>query len=186
MLFGEWAVEALEKFKRPYVKGNTYNGTYLQPVHTHLIPHFGNVPLDNILPIHVQEYINQAAKKYKPEIVKKDIAVLAYTMENAVDTLIILILSLCSCSTVSTKHPKQIALVKYIGEGLSTVETELSTKLKDMTQYFDSIERICNNLLSFVKKEDGRTMTRRKKLSCVIVMPKDTTKIRPISSCRCC
>lgn len=85
VLFKEWAVEALEKFKKPYVKGNTYNGTYLQPVQNHLIPHFGAVPLDNILPIHVQEYVNQAAKKYKPETVKKDIAVLAFLMENAVD-----------------------------------------------------------------------------------------------------
>lgn len=56
-------------------------------------------------------------------------------------TLIILILSLCSCDTASTKHPKQIELVEYIGEELSTVETELSTKLKDMTQYFDSTYR---------------------------------------------
>lgn len=56
-------------------------------------------------------------------------------------TLIILILSLCSCDTASTKHPKQIELAEYIGEELSTVETELSTKLKDMTQYFDSTYR---------------------------------------------
>ena len=85
VLFKEWAVEALEKFKRPYVKGNTYNGTYLQPVQNHLIPHFGNVPLDNILPIHVQEYVNQATKTYKPETVKKDIAVLSFIMQHAVE-----------------------------------------------------------------------------------------------------
>ena len=85
VLFKEWAVEALQKFKRPYVKGNTYNGTYLQPVQNHLIPHFGNVPLDNILPIHVQEYVNQATKAYKPETVKKDIAVLSFVMQHAVE-----------------------------------------------------------------------------------------------------
>lgn len=85
VLFKEWAVEALEKFKRPYVKGNTYNGTYLQPVQNHLIPHFGNVPLDNILPIHVQEYVNQATKTYKPETVKKDIVVLSFIMQHAVE-----------------------------------------------------------------------------------------------------
>lgn len=56
-------------------------------------------------------------------------------------TLIIVILSLCSCDTASTKHPKQIELVEYIGEELSTVETELSAELKDMTQYFDSTYR---------------------------------------------
>lgn len=85
VLFREWTVEALEKFKKPYVKGNTYNGTYLQPVQNHLIPHFGNVPLDNILPIHVQEYVNQATKTYKPETVKKDIAVLSFIMQHAVE-----------------------------------------------------------------------------------------------------
>lgn len=85
VLFGEWAVEALVKYKKIYVKGNTYNGTYLQPVQNHLIPHFGNVPLDNILPIHVQEYVNQATRIYKPETVKKDIAVLSFVMQHAVE-----------------------------------------------------------------------------------------------------
>ncbi len=56
-------------------------------------------------------------------------------------TLIIVILSLCSCDTASTKYPKQIELVEYIGEELSTVEAELSAELKDMTQYFDSTYR---------------------------------------------
>lgn len=83
VLFGEWAVEALAKYKKNYVKGNTYNGTYLQPVQNHLIPHFGDVPLDNILPIHVQEYVNQATKTYKPETIKKDIAVLSFIMQHA-------------------------------------------------------------------------------------------------------
>ena len=85
VLFKDWAFEALEKFKKPYVKGNTYNGTYLQPVQNHLMPYFGKVPLDNILPIHVQEYVNQATKTYKPETVKKDIAVLSFIMQHAVE-----------------------------------------------------------------------------------------------------
>lgn len=85
VLFGEWAIEALTKYKKIYVKGNTYNGTYLQPVQNHLIPHFGNVPLDNILPIHVQEYVNQSTKIYKPETVKKDVAVLSFIMQHAVE-----------------------------------------------------------------------------------------------------
>ena len=85
VLFKDWATSALEQFKRGYVKGNTYNGTYLQPVQNHLIPHFGNVPLDNILPIHVQEYVNQATKTYKPETVKKDIAVLSFIMQHALE-----------------------------------------------------------------------------------------------------
>lgn len=85
VLFKDWSLQALEMFKRPYVRGNTYNGTYLQPVQNHLIPHFGNVPLDNILPIHVQEYVNKAVKQYKPETVKKDIAVFSFVMQHAVE-----------------------------------------------------------------------------------------------------
>ena len=83
--FSEFALETLARYKKPYVKGNTYNGTYLQPMRNHLIPHFGNVLLDNILPIHVQEYVNQATKTYKPETVKKDIAVLSFIMQHAVE-----------------------------------------------------------------------------------------------------
>ena len=102
VLFGEWAVEALAKYKKIYVKGNTYNGTYLQPVQNHLMPHFGNVPLDNILPIHVQEYVNQAIKTYKPETVKKDIAVLSFVMQHAVEN------GLCKSNSVtkSIRLPK--------------------------------------------------------------------------------
>ncbi len=85
ILFKVWSLQALEKFKKPYVKGNTYNGTYLQPVQNHLIPYFGEVPLDSILPIRVQEYVNQAIKTYKPETIKKDIAVLSFVMQHAVE-----------------------------------------------------------------------------------------------------
>ena len=85
VLFKDWSLQALEMFKRPYVRGNSYNGTYLQPVQNHLIPHFGNVLLDNILPIHVQEYVNKAVKQYKPETVKKDIAVFSFVMQHAVE-----------------------------------------------------------------------------------------------------
>ena len=54
---------------------------------------------------------------------------------------IIIIASLCSCDGISSKQPKNIELVSYIGKSLSTVETELSAELKDMTQYFDSAYR---------------------------------------------
>lgn len=54
---------------------------------------------------------------------------------------IVLIMSLCSCDTVSRKYPEQIELVNYIGEDLSVVESDLSIELKDMTQYFDNTYR---------------------------------------------
>ena len=51
MLFETWAIEL---YKKPFVKGNTYSGTYLAPVQQRLIPHFGKMGLDEIMPVHVQ------------------------------------------------------------------------------------------------------------------------------------
>ena len=84
-LFKNWAIQCLEKYKRPFVKGNTYNGTYYQPVISRLIPYFGDAALEDILPIHVQEYVNKMARVYKPETVKKDFTVFSFIMQNACD-----------------------------------------------------------------------------------------------------
>lgn len=43
--FSSWAMSCLEMYKKPYVKANTYSGTYLYPVKLHLIPYFGNMNL---------------------------------------------------------------------------------------------------------------------------------------------
>ena len=59
VFFRDWAIQCLESSKKPFVKGNTYHNTYLQPVQDRLIPYFGDAPLDKILPIQVQEYINK-------------------------------------------------------------------------------------------------------------------------------
>lgn len=83
ILFKNWAVQCLEKYKKPFVKGNTYNGTYYQPVQSRLIPYFGDAALEDILPIHVQEYVNKMSKNYKPETIKKDITVFAFIMLHA-------------------------------------------------------------------------------------------------------
>lgn len=83
ILFKNWAIQCLEKYKKPFVKGNTYNGTYYQPVQRRLIPYFGDAALEDILPIHVQEYVNKMSKTYKPETIKKDITVFAFIMLHA-------------------------------------------------------------------------------------------------------
>lgn len=83
--FSEWAMVCLETYKKPYIKGNTYEGTCLAPVKNHLIPYFGNRPLSSILPAHIQAYINQASEKHAPETVKKDHAMLSLIFETAVD-----------------------------------------------------------------------------------------------------
>lgn len=100
--FSAWALSCLEMYKKPYVKANTYSGTYLAPVQNHLIPYFGKMNINDIRPIHIQQYINKAAKKYAPETIKKDCNVLNLIFETAVDN------QLCvkSPMTKSIKQPK--------------------------------------------------------------------------------
>ena len=83
--FSVWAIQCLELYKKPYIKGNTYNGTYLTPVKRHLIPYFGDMNLDEIRPFHIQEYINKASKKFAPETVKKDYTILSFILQHAAD-----------------------------------------------------------------------------------------------------
>lgn len=103
MKFSAWAVTCLEMYKKPYVKGNTYSGTYLAPVENHLIPYFGKMNLDDIRPYHIQKYINDAAEKYSPETIKKDYTVLMLIFQTAVDN------QLCSSNPIV----KSIRLPKY-------------------------------------------------------------------------
>lgn len=100
--FAEWAMYAIETYKKPFVKGNTYAGTYLEPVKNHLIPYFGGMNMDDIKPLHVQKYINEASKQYAPETVKKDYNILKLVFETAVDNQV------CSKSPIakSIKLPK--------------------------------------------------------------------------------
>ena len=83
--FDTWALECLELYKKPFVKGNTYSGTYLAPVQQRLIPHFGSMMLGAILPIHVQKYVNDMSQTYAPESVKKDFTILSFIMQQAVE-----------------------------------------------------------------------------------------------------
>lgn len=103
VLFADWAIKCLELYKKPFVKANTYSGTYLSPVKLHLIPYFGKMAVDTILPVTVQRYINETSKKYSPETVKKDFAVLSFIMQTAADN------GLCKSSPVT----KTIRLPRY-------------------------------------------------------------------------
>ena len=108
--FSAWALSCLELYKKPYVKANTYSGTYLYPVKLHLIPYFGNMNLNDIRPIHIQQYINEASRKYAPETIKKDCNALKLIFDTAVDN------QLCTKSplTKSVKRPKsEGATVKH-------------------------------------------------------------------------
>lgn len=101
--FSTWALSCLETYKRPYVKANTYGGTYLAPVQLHLIPAFGNMKIADIKPVHIQRYINQASTKYAPETVKKDYNCLKLIFDTAVDN------QLC----VKSPMTRTIKLPKY-------------------------------------------------------------------------
>lgn len=101
--FSDWAHSCLTMYKKPYVKANTYYGTYLEPLEKHLIPYFGHMDLDSIRPVHVQNYINRAAEKYAPETLKKDYNILNLIFQTAVDN------PLCSKSPMT----KSIKLPKY-------------------------------------------------------------------------
>ena len=101
--FADWALYSLRSYKKPFVKGNTYTGTYLDPVNNHLIPYFGAMNMNDIRPLHIQKYINKASKKYAPETLKKDFHVLKLIFETAVDN------QLCSKSPIT----KSIKLPKY-------------------------------------------------------------------------
>lgn len=101
--FSAWALSCLEMYKKPYVKGNTYSGTYLEPTQRHLIPHFGKMNMGDIKPIHIQNYINEASKKYAPETIKKDFNVLRLVFDTAVDN------QLCVKSPIT----RSIKLPKY-------------------------------------------------------------------------
>lgn len=85
MLFKDWALVCLELYKKPFVKGNTYNGTYLAPVQGHLIPYFGEMDLNEIQPVQIQKYVNKMAEKYAPETVKKDFTILSFILQHAVE-----------------------------------------------------------------------------------------------------
>lgn len=85
MNFSVWARSCLDTYKKPFVKGNIYSGTYMVPLEKHLIPCFGNMKLAEIQPFHIQKYINDNVNKYAPETIKKDYNVLNFIFQTAVD-----------------------------------------------------------------------------------------------------
>ena len=84
MLFRKWSEICLDRYKKPYVKGNTFSSTW-KPAQAHLDAAFGDTPVDSIRPIDVQGYVNRAVKRYKPETIKKDITALSFIMQHAAE-----------------------------------------------------------------------------------------------------
>ena len=101
--FADWALYALQTYKKPFVKGNTYSGTYLAPLENHLLPFFGSFYMDEIKPLHVQRFINESVKEHGFETIAKDINCLRLIFDTAIDN------QLCVKSplTKSIKLPKR-------------------------------------------------------------------------------
>ena len=57
--FNEWAIYWLNTWKRGHVKDNSFWGTYYAPTIVHLIPYFGDIPIDEITTEQIQEYFNE-------------------------------------------------------------------------------------------------------------------------------
>lgn len=83
--FSAWAQKWLETYIKGTVKDNTYTGTYEIPVRLHLTPYFGNRVLDDILPIHIQQYFKERGKVAALETLKKEKTCLSGIFETAVE-----------------------------------------------------------------------------------------------------
>lgn len=57
--FEKYALYWLEHYKLDFVKGNTYQGTYYEPIILHLIPFFGATLLQDVTPQDVQAFFKQ-------------------------------------------------------------------------------------------------------------------------------
>ena len=82
--FTDWGKRCIETYKKGCVKGNTYTGTYYDPLVNHLIPHFGTKKLEDITQLQIQEYVTAACEKYEVATVKKDVVVLDLIFRMAV------------------------------------------------------------------------------------------------------
>lgn len=71
LTFAEWAHRWLESYKRPAVKEQTYNDTYVRVVEAYLLPYFGKMKLRDIKPVHISDfYTAQAAVYYESTLSK--------------------------------------------------------------------------------------------------------------------
>lgn len=59
-----WLKEWLEIYKKPNISENTYR-SYAGVIHNHIIPSLGNVPLQRLRPIHLQDLYNRLQQEGK-------------------------------------------------------------------------------------------------------------------------
>ncbi|HAN20395.1 MAG: hypothetical protein A2Y15_08570 [Clostridiales bacterium GWF2_36_10] len=69
--FKEWAQTWLEKYKEGKVKESTYSETYERTVNDYLIPYFGEIRLEAIKPVNIEEFVKKQKDKYSSSTMKK-------------------------------------------------------------------------------------------------------------------
>lgn len=82
--FGEWAIIWLEKYKKGFVRENTYLKTYKNTTENYLIPYFGNASLKSISPVDIQNFFNQYGS-YSESAINKMRICLKSIFETAID-----------------------------------------------------------------------------------------------------
>lgn len=83
--FAAWAEHWLSSYKLGKVKGNTFLGTYQNPIEKHLIPYFGATALSDIHPADIQDFFNEKGRTYSLETLKKFRMCLHKIFETAVE-----------------------------------------------------------------------------------------------------
>lgn len=178
--FGEWALKWLEVYKKGKVKGNTYYGTYQNPVEKHLIPKFGGILLKDIKPVDVQNYFAEMKKKYALEtLIKirncmKEIYVTAIENDLCYKNPVTKSLKITSVIPPTPKraytkeesekiiqyaktHKEGLAIIVLLETGISRSEL-LGLKWEDI-DYKDSVIYINQGTVSLSDPETGKYMT---------------------------
>lgn len=93
--FETWAWQWAKNYKQGVVKDNTYFDSIERQLRLHLVPRFGPMSLDEILPIHVHEYFRELSPKYRIETQHKIKTCLHALFEAAIEN------HLCSTNPVS-------------------------------------------------------------------------------------
>lgn len=94
--FDNWAKKVLKMLKGT-VKDSTYALTYKNSIENHLIPYFGKRKLNDIKPIHVQEYFNEKGERLAQETLMKHKMALNRIFDAAIEN------DVCIKSPISNK-----------------------------------------------------------------------------------
>ena len=84
MTFGEWAEVWLETYKKPHVTKGTFELTYIFPLRSHVLPHFGNADMMEIRNADIQAFISKKSHLSESSL-KKMILAMSQIFDAAID-----------------------------------------------------------------------------------------------------